>query len=241
MNHPNIAVQIGACRTLEVFAIMLLKSAQPQDQLILATRYLKFLYAPLIPIGLYFLVVYAFPRLLVTEAGYGEYYWPRRTWLFTHVFFGLAATLLGPLQFVQRIRDWHLGLHRNLGRVYLISVLVSPGCAIYLALTSAVTSMYTLGLVVVASLWIASGIRAYWLIRKRQVAQHRAWMVRNYVITFFFITYSFFTDILFALNIGTVAGVATAGVWICWVVPLSVTEYALRQGPRCRHVRLARH
>ena len=109
-----------------------------------------------------------------------------------------------------------------------MSVLLAAPCAIYLALTSDVSTMYTAGLIVVASLWIASGARAYWLIRRRRIAEHREWVIRNYVITFFFITFFFIFDVTQALGIGTFEGVASVGAWACWLIPLAVAEFVLR-------------
>ena len=54
----------------------------------------------LLPLGAWFLAKHALPRLEMTEAVYGEYYWSRRFWLLAHTAGGLLATLLGPLQFI---------------------------------------------------------------------------------------------------------------------------------------------
>ncbi len=182
----------------------------------------------LILIGLYVLYTTALPRLVVTEESYGEYYWPRARLLFPHVIFGLLATLIGPFQFVRKIRNKHLKLHRRMGQIYLICVLIAAGFAIYLALSSAVTRMYTIGLCVVASLWIISALRAYHLVRNRRIKRHKQWMARNYVITLFFITFMFIFDLLEALGVGTHDGNLTILAWMAWIVPLAVTEVVLR-------------
>jgi uncharacterized membrane protein YhaH (DUF805 family) len=40
---------------------------------------------------------------------------------------------------------------------------------------------------VLASLWIITAVIAYITARKRQITQHRQWMIRSYAVTFFFV------------------------------------------------------
>jgi len=181
----------------------------------------------LVLIGLYVLYTTALPRLIANEESYGEYFWPRANWLFPHVVFGLLATLIGPFQFIRHLRNKHLRLHRRMGQTYLVSVLFASGFAIYLALSSAVSQMYTVGMCVAAGLWILTAVRAYQLVRARRIKRHKQWMARNYVITLFFITFMFILDLLEVLGIGTRAGNLTMLAWIAWVVPLGVTEIVL--------------
>jgi len=183
----------------------------------------------LVLIGLYVVYTTALPRLIVNEESYGDYFWPRVNWLFPHVVFGLLATLIGPFQFVRQLRNKHLRLHRRMGQTYLVCVLFAAGFAIYLALSSAVTQAYTVGMCTAASLWIISAARAYHLAKHRKIHRHKQWMTRNYVITLFFITFMFFFKILEALNIGTSEGNLTVLAWVAWSMPLVVAEAVMRR------------
>ena len=192
----------------------------------------------LVPLGAYFLIQHAFPRLEMTEAAYTEYYWPRRFWLLAHTVFGLLATLLGPLQFIGRLRSKHPALHRLAGKVYLVSVLVAALCALALAATVQmgepypwVSRSYQWGLVLGAGLWIATGATAYAAVRQRQIARHRAWMVRNYAVTFFFITFIAAFDLALYAGWEWIFGYTGPLVFICLLLPLAVVEAALRGRP----------
>ena len=132
----------------------------------------------LVPIGAYFLLQHALPRLGMTEASYTEYYWPRRFWLFSHTVAGLLATLLGPVQFIRGLRARHPALHRLTGRVYLTSVLIGAICALALAATVTIgetypwaSRSYQAGLVLGAGLWLLTAAIAFTAIRRRQVAR----------------------------------------------------------------------
>ena len=186
----------------------------------------------LVPIAVYFLAKHALPRLEMSEAAYGEYYWPRRFWLFTHTAAGLLATALGPLQFVRSLRSTHPALHRFTGRVYLGSVLVAASCAFVLAATSQISASYEWGLILGASLWLLTGAMAYVAVRRHRFAQHRSWMVRNYTVTFFFITFFVAFDLAQLAGWTDVTVLAGPLVFVCLFIPLLAVEVALQRDPR---------
>lgn len=181
-------------------------------------------------IAVFFLVRHAFPRLLYSEAAYGEYYWFRAPWLFTHTVCGITATLTGPFQFIPRLRNKYLAFHRILGRIYLVCVFTAAVAAMYLAYTSAINFWYTAGLFTGAGIWIISGAMALRLILKRKTQLHRQWMIRNYVVTFFFIVFFAIYDI-FVLSGTDPYNMLLLGVlpWACLLIPLGVTEILLRR------------
>jgi uncharacterized membrane protein len=188
----------------------------------------------LVPIAVYFLAKHALPRLEMTEAVYGEYYWPRRFWLFAHTIAGLLATVLGPLQFVRALREAHPALHRFTGKVYLAAVLIAASCALVLATTSQISASYEWGLILGASLWLMTGALAYTAARRHRFAQHRAWMVRNYTVTFFFITFFVAFDVAQLAGWGDVTVLAGPLVFGCLFIPLLAVEAALRIVPRAK-------
>jgi hypothetical protein len=72
-------------------------------------------------------------------------------------------------------------------------------------------------------------------IRRRNVPQHREWMMRSYAVTFAFVTFRFGVDAL------RWAGVATSDAqvimsWACWAIPLLLLEplLQLRRGRGAR-------
>jgi uncharacterized membrane protein YozB (DUF420 family) len=108
-------------------------------------------------------------------------------------------------------------------------VLLAALTAFYLAFTSAITLAYTIGLVIGAAVWIATGFMAYRMIRQGNVEPHRQWMVRNYVVTFFFIIFFAIFDLLTFLKIGSFEQLASILPLACLLIPLAVTEIILRK------------
>jgi uncharacterized membrane protein len=192
--------------------------------------FLRVIILLLIPATLYFLFKHAFPRLNFTQEAYGEYYWPRRFWLLTHVIFGIIATVTGPFQFVASIRNKHWVLHRNLGKIYLLSVFTAALTAIYLAFTSSITQWYSYGLVAGSAIWIYTGAMAYFYILNRRTKQHREMMIRNYVVTFFFIIFFGIYDLMIASGTDAYNTLMLSILpWACLFIPLALTEYFIQR------------
>lgn len=145
-----------------------------------------------------------------------------------HVVFGIVALLAGPIQFSTRLRTKHLQAHRLIGRGYLISVLLVGIAGLYLAFTSSIGLAYAWGLGSLALTWMTSGGLALVAIRRRNIAQHKEWMVRSYVITFAFVVFRLGESLLEALKVGDQVNRLTLMSWASWALPLFFAEVVLQ-------------
>lgn len=179
-------------------------------------------------LALYFVATRALHFFIVTPESYGPYFWPRAPWVAAHVAFGVLALLLGPFQFSSRIRSRHTRIHRAMGRIYLLCVLLGALAGLYLAATSKIGLTYTYGLYCLAMTWMITGSMAFLAIRKRNVEQHREWMLRSYVVTFAFVTNRIVVDVLEYLKIGEPKERLILMSWACWAVPLFFVEVLLQ-------------
>jgi hypothetical protein len=101
-----------------------------------------------------------------------------------HILPGALFMILGPLQFLPRIRSRHIWLHRLSGRVIIITGYIIGASALYMpfvlspigGLNEAVaTSLF-------AVLFLVSLSKAWWHIVHKQAALHREWMIRAFSI-----------------------------------------------------------
>jgi len=101
-----------------------------------------------------------------------------------HVVPGFLFMILGPLQFSQTIRARHLRWHRWSGRLFV-------GCAVIIGISALVMSftMQSIGGVNQAAATILFGAfflvalgKAFWHIRRREIAMHREWMIRGFAV-----------------------------------------------------------
>ena len=104
--------------------------------------------------------------------------------LIPHTLCGTFALLAGPLQFSTRFRQRHMKLHRVLGRMYFVSVIIGAFTGIALA-----TGRPGLpGTSMQAAAWIVCTTAAVIAARNRQFSVHRQWMARSYAVTFTFVS-----------------------------------------------------
>lgn len=182
--------------------------------------------------GFAYFVAHNVPRYLVlTPESYGKYFWPRAGWLLPHVVGGLLAVILGPLQFWPAIRQKHLGFHRVAGRLYVVMIVAAAVAAFGLAFTIPPgDEAYASGLAGLSTAWLVTTGMAFVAIRRRNLVQHKQWMVRSYVVTGAFVTFRLVEKAMIAAAFLTDHERGGVLAWGCWAIPLLVTEVVLQAG-----------
>lgn len=176
----------------------------------------------------FFVQKYALHYFVFTPASYGEYFWPRISWVVPHVASGLLAVVIGPLQFWPKMRRDYLQAHRIAGRIYVAAVLVGSIAAFGLASKIDSSPAYALGLAGLATAWLTTTGMAFVAIRRKNLEQHKQWMVRSYVVTFAFVTFRLCDDSMNAMHLLTEDERSKFLAWACWAVPLLVTELIIQ-------------
>ncbi len=100
-----------------------------------------------------------------------------------HVLPGLAFMVLGPFQFLPRLRAKYLAVHRWSGRICIGAGLVAGLTALVLAFRQAFGGpLETAATVLFAPFFLFALARAWLHVRRREVAAHREWMIRAFAI-----------------------------------------------------------
>lgn len=148
---------------------------------------------------------------------------------FGHLLGGPLALAVGAFQLSAAIRNRFLKLHRWLGRLYVVAVMVGGVAGLALAVRSqgGLPAHFGFGLLAIG--WLASTGIAYRRIRRGDQTAHRAWMLRSYSLTFAAVTLRIY------LPLSQVAGLEfepayQAISWLCWVPNLLVVEWLLVRG-----------
>ena len=152
--------------------------------------------------------------------------------LLAHVLGGTVALFLGPWQFLTKLRDRHLKLHRWVGRIYLSAVLVGGVAGLYMASIAFGGLPTATGFGGLAVLWLATATRAYRRVRQGDYEAHREWMIRNYALTFAAVTLRLQLPLLMLAGLSFTAAY-TAVAWLSWVPNLIAVELYLT-GKRAR-------
>jgi len=191
--------------------------------------FVKLILACITIASIYFVFIKAVPKIFLSPESYGDYYWYRAPWLFIHNLLGMIALISGPFQLIPSIRKKSWRLHRNMGKIYMVSVILASLTSVYLSYTSAITVTYALGLFVGSVAWLVTAIIGWVHIRNKKVILHKQWMIRNYVVTFFFIIFFGFYDLFRALGFADLIILASALPWVSLLVPLTITEILIRK------------
>ena len=168
-----------------------------------------------------------------TEEIYGRF-WNQKWALIGHVTGGLLALLIGPFQFWKAFRMKYMTTHRNMGKVYLIAILVGALSSTILAWTTAVAIHWTwaVSLQALAFAWLVTAAMAYISIRRKSINQHKEWMVRSYVVTFGFVFFRFLNGSDFFREMGNFIERGPTIGWLAWTIPLLIAEVFLQWGKR---------
>ena len=145
--------------------------------------------------------------------------------IYAHIFASSIALMIGPFQLSQHIRQKYTKFHRWLGRIYMsVGVLVGGLAGLYMSQFAFGGLMAKLGFAALAVLWLYTGLRAYFAIRRGAVVEHKKWMIRNFALTFAAVTLRIY------LPLSMVAGIEFSLAypiiaWLCWAPNLIFAEW----------------
>lgn len=150
--------------------------------------------------------------------------------LYAHVLFGPLALILAPFQFWQKLRARRPLTHRIIGYTYAISILVAGLGALAMLTGFQGTLWAGIGFLILDIGWVGTTAYAINLARKRDIVQHRRWMMRSAALTFAAVTLRLQMIPLVVAG-WSVTETYNITAWLCWLVPLGFVEWRLRMNP----------
>jgi uncharacterized membrane protein YozB (DUF420 family) len=160
--------------------------------------------------------------------------------LVVHIAGSAVFALVGAFQFVPRFRRQHRTWHRRAGRLVAGAGLAVAGSALWLTLfyqaQPGTGQLLLLLRLVFASAMAASLLLGVTAIRRRDVAGHRAWMIRAYAIGLAAGTQAF-TEGIGGAIVGTGELRMDLAKVAGWVINLAVAEWAIHRPARRHHRR----
>lgn len=148
--------------------------------------------------------------------------------LMIHVGGSILALAIGPFQFLRSLRTKRPAVHRWLGRLYLLGILLGGVGGFFMAFHAWTGWVARLGFLALAVVWLLTGWLAYRSIRLGKVAEHRRWMIRNYALTFAAVMLRLLNPLLI-FGVGMDEALSYQLVaWLCWLPNLLVVELWMR-------------
>lgn len=177
--------------------------------------------------GLYFLIDRKFGLLgLKSNEVLTNIVW--NTAFYVHILLGGLALLIGWVQFNSKIRNRNLKLHKQIGKIYIIAVLLSSIAGFYIAFFATGGFVASLGFICLAVIWFYTTFTAYTSIRNKQVEQHQKMMIYSYAACFAAVTLRIWLPLLTALFGDFIPAYITVA-WLSWVPNLIVAHQIIRR------------
>lgn len=169
------------------------------------------------------------------DAVFRDKYTAHRTLVVTHGVCSIIALLVGPFQFLKKRSRWH----RQLGYLYLVSLVLGAVTGLPMALMAEGGPMARLGFALTDLLWLATAWLALQSARQRRFGEHRAQMIRSYALTFGAVMLRLFLYGLQHLGYEFNA-IYPYTPWLSWLTSLAVAEWILEGETHVHTARLLR-
>ncbi|MCE9602826.1 MAG: DUF2306 domain-containing protein [Gemmatimonadetes bacterium] len=143
---------------------------------------------------------------------------------------GGLALLLGPWQFMTGRLRKRSTMHVRTGRLYVIGVLVGASAGLVLAPFAQTGLTARLGFGCLALLTLGTTGRAFQLVRRGRIMEHRRWMIRSFALILAGVS------LRIQIPVALIAGLAFESAypviaWSCWVPNLLIAEWFLARNP----------
>ncbi|WP_456276328.1 DUF2306 domain-containing protein [Bacillus sp. AK128] len=147
--------------------------------------------------------------------------------LYIHIVTAALPLIMGPFLFIKKLRNRNLLLHRNLGKAYVLMILISSTVGIYLSFYAHGGIFAILGFLCLDLAWLYTTFKAYQYIRKKQLVLHEEWMYRSYAVTFAAITFRMWSAIVgYSIDHFTIGYIVA--IWLSWMGNLIAIELWIR-------------
>lgn len=145
-----------------------------------------------------------------------------------HIILGGLALLIGWLQFSHKLRRKNIKLHRTIGKTYVVSVLISGICGLFIALYATGGIISVLGFFSLGVIWLSTTILGFKTIKKGNVELHEKFMIFSFAACFAAVTLRIWLPILTSL-MGEFTGAYRIVAWLCWVPNIVVAYFIVRK------------
>jgi len=147
---------------------------------------------------------------------------------YTHITLAGLALLIGWIQFSTSFRNKNLSLHRLIGKIYVVSALLSSLAGIYIGFFATGGIVSSSGFVLLGIIWFYTTLKAYLNVREKKIADHQKMMIYSYAACFAGVALRLWLPLLIYLTGDFIIAYRTVA-WLCWVPNLVVANNIIRR------------
>ncbi|MCF6132043.1 DUF2306 domain-containing protein [Flavobacterium wongokense] len=145
---------------------------------------------------------------------------------YVHVCSAIFTLFAGFTQFNDRILKRKTRIHKNVGKLYvLVVLLLAAPSGFFIGLFANGGFYAKVSFVTLSILWFYFTLKAFLEIKKRQINKHKAFMLRSFALAFSAITLRLWKVILVYLFHPSPMDVYQIIAWLGWIPNLLLIEY----------------
>jgi hypothetical protein len=135
---------------------------------------------------------------------------------YAHIILGGIALLIGWMQFHQKFRERNPKRHKQIGKLYVLSVFISSLAGIYIGFFATGGIVASLGFISLGIGWFFATILSFIAIKNKQVEKHKIFMFYSYALCFAAVTLRIWLPLLSFL-FGDFITAYKITAWLCWI------------------------
>lgn len=145
---------------------------------------------------------------------------------YTHISLGGIALLIGWSQFSKKFRKKNIQLHRVIGKIYVVSVLLSAITGIYIGYHATGGIIPAVGFMSLGIIWFYTTLKAFLEIKAGRVEEHEKMMIYSYAACFAAVSLRLLLPLLIAIFNDFITAYQIVA-WLCWVPNLLVAHFII--------------
>lgn len=181
-------------------------------------------------VGIYPVIYFIIDRsfgLLGTKPGVllANVFW--NTAFYIHIIWGGIALLIGWIQFSKSFRNKYLAVHKTIGKIYIVCVLLSSIAGMYIAFYATGGWVASLAFVTLDVIWFYTTLAAFGAIKKGNITRHQHLMIYSYAATFGAVTLRIWLP-LTTFILGNFFKAYPIAAWLAFVPNMFVAYFIVR-------------
>jgi hypothetical protein len=144
---------------------------------------------------------------------------------YLHVISGMLVILIGPFQFLKKLRTRHLSLHRKIGKIYVFGILfIGAPTGLIMAFYAEGGVWSTISFIAMSALWFYTTLMAIITIAKKDIVAHQKWMYRSYALSFAAVTLRLLVPLMSYYTELGYDSIVISTAWLSWIINLFFVE-----------------
>ena len=145
-------------------------------------------------------------------------------WTF-HLVGGAIGLSVSTFSISEHFRKKNLALHKVLGKMYVISILIAAIGGFVLAFDSDGKLVSAFGFGLLAVIWFYATLKAFLEVKKGNIVSHKIWMYRSFALTLAAVWLRLEIPLLFMTTNSPFSEIYPTVSWLSWVPSIIFTEW----------------